>query len=94
MNIEAIIILVYFIGAASSYKTLSRIAVEKAIEEQRKGKVKDETAYAVVAFAIVVSVALWPILIPMYWVELGRAHFSSNRTPIKGVATKRSKRRR
>lgn len=94
MSIESIIILVYAVGAVASYKFVVKMATEKTMEENRKGKVKDDTAYAVLAFTVLVSVALWPILVPMRLRELASERISSIRKPVKAVATKRRKRRR
>lgn len=94
MSIESIIILVYLIGAGGSYKFLAKLATEKVTEELNRGKVKADTAYAVFAFAVFVTVALWPVMLPMRLFELVRERIAPNRPAKPAVATKRSKRRR
>lgn len=94
MSIESAIILGYLIGAGASYKFLSRMAMEKAAEEYRRGKIKTDTAYAVFAFAVLVSVALWPILLPMRLFEVARERIWPDPKAVKVAATKRSRRRR
>lgn len=97
MSIESVIILVYLIGAGASYKFLARMATERVSEElnNRKGKVVvDEAAYMVFVLAVIVSVALWPIMLPMRLFELARERTGPNPKATSAVATKRAKRRR
>jgi len=63
MNLITIILIAYLVGLVISYRRVKRLAMMKFIEDYHRGRMKQETAYAVYALAVVGSALIWPLVL-------------------------------